>query len=117
VIEWGVVSTVGIGLVTVGGSMGGGAVFMVRHFLRASFATIDQLGAVLERLEKLERGISHMPSHLDIQSLGSRLGDVERGVAVAREAIDGVKAGMGRVEHMMGLLIEAGLDKEKAPRS
>jgi hypothetical protein len=116
-IDWGTVSTAVIAVVTAGGTIGGVAVGMIRHSLRASFATLGQFNTLSERVLTVEQQIRQMPNHQDIAVLGARLGDVERGVAVAREAIVGVKEGLSRVEHMMGLLLQAQLDNEKAQKS
>ncbi len=111
-IDWGTVSTAAIAVVTVGGVVAGIAQKMIRHALRGSFATIDQIGEVLGRLEKLERRFEQVPSSQSLAEFGVRLGGVEQGIAVARETIAGVREGLSRVEHMMGLLLESELRKE-----
>jgi|ERR1700724_1911558 hypothetical protein len=116
-IDWMTVSTAAMAAVTVGGVVIGVAQRMIRHTLRASFATIDQVVMVAGRLDAVERRIEQMPNSQSIQGFGVRLGGVEQNVAVARETISGVKEGLSRVEHMMGLLLEAELRKEEGAKS
>ena len=112
-VEWNTASVVAMAIVSVGSAISGSAALVIRHTLRATFATVGQVGSLSMRLTDVEKRLEQMPTHQDIAGLGTRLGAVEQGVAVARAEIGGVRDGVSRVEHMMGLLIKAGLDKEK----
>jgi hypothetical protein len=116
-IDWTTLSTTAIAAVTVGSVVVGVATRMIRHTLRASFATIGQVNLVVERLDAVERRLEQMPNSQSITGFGVRLGGVEQNIAVARETISGVKEGLARVEHMMGLLLEAELRKEEGAKS
>jgi hypothetical protein len=116
-IDWGTISTAAIAAVTVGSAVIAVATRMIRHTLRSSFATIPQLQAAVDRLEIIERRIERMPDASSMAAFGARLGGVEQSVAVAGATIIGVKEGLSRVEHMMGLLLESELRKEAGAKS
>lgn len=97
--------------------MVGVATRMIRHTLQARFATIASVNAVVDRLETIERRMEQMPNASSIAAFGARLGGVEQNIAVAAANIAGTKEGLSRVEHMMGLLLEAELRKEGSVKS
>lgn len=112
-IDWATISMVAMAVVAVGGVVTGVARAAIRHTLRLTFASVADLKDLSQRLAQVEQRIAAIPSHQDIAALRQQLTGLERTVAVTDEAVRGIRDGLGRVEHMMGLLVQAELEKEK----
>lgn len=96
-----------IGAIVVGSSaVGGAAIAYVRYRLSGDFARTSDVRDLGARMELIEAKISGMPSHEDMRLLTHRVGDLDRGVAVANANIAGALELMRRVEHQTGLLLE-----------
>lgn len=89
----------------------GTAVAVVRHMLRSDFVPRGTHSALEQRVNGLERQMATMPSEHDMADLTRRLGAVETGVAVVQTTVEGVNAGMKRVEHTVGLLLRHQLQR------
>ena len=52
--------------------------------------------------------------HVEIGQLFDRLRLVETGVEVVKEGMKGLNSGQARIEHQLGLIVQAQLEREKA---
>ena len=75
------------------------------------FVQLAQLMALTKRVEKLEEN-AHSPSTDDVREIEGRISAVEVSVGELRGDIRGVHDGINRVERLVSLLVEAGLQKE-----
>ncbi len=106
-IDWGMVSGVATAV-----ALGGGALVGVgQHVLRGWFVGHSQHRALAERVEEVEKRHASLPTQGAIDDFARRLSGVERDAAVIRAEMSGVNAGMKRVEHTVGLLLEHQLEK------
>lgn len=92
----------------------GVGLFILRSSLAGVFAERKALEALIARVTVVEQRVAQGPTGDDMRELYRRMGAVEVGVASAASGIEGVKSGVGRVEHMMGLLLQNELTKEKS---
>ncbi|MFG1466736.1 DUF2730 family protein [Xanthobacter sp. DSM 24535] len=65
------------------------------------------------RLSRLEMVTEKLPSRLDIEQLGLRLGAVERSTAVTAESTRGMEKMLGSVMHTANMLLENQLREER----
>lgn len=91
----------------------GALVAVVRHMLRSEFVPRAQYDGMEKRIAGVERRLGAIPSEHDINDLTRRLAAVETGVAVVQTTIEGVNAGLKRVERGVDLLTQYQLSKEK----
>lgn len=91
-----------LGLVTL---LGGSLIAWLRFRLAGDFARSGDVSALAARVTAMEQRLAQMPNHEDLRQLQSRVGDVERAVAVVAEKISGVAEIMKRVEHQTQLLV------------
>ncbi len=93
--------------------LGGIGLFMVRAALAGLFAERKAFEAVEARMTAVEKRLAEGPTGEDMRELYRRMGTVEVSVASATTAITGATAAIGRVEHMMSLLLQNELSKGK----
>jgi Protein of unknown function (DUF2730) len=92
--------------------VGGGAIAVVSRMLRSDFVTREEQNRLEARMTGVEKHVAGMPSDHDMGNLMQRLGKVETGVAVVQTTVEGVNAGLKRVEHTVGLLLDHQLRKD-----
>ena len=90
------------------------AVLAVQAWLGRQFATIGGMTALATRVTTLEGKADEAPRHEDVAEMEHRLNALEVMVGEMRAEVRGVREGVGRVEHMVTLLVEHGLRKEAA---
>ena len=93
--------------------IGGILLAFLRFKLAGDFAARPDLLATVARLTAVEQRLSTMPSHDDLRLLQSRVGELERAVAVVAERVGGVHEILKRVEHQTGLLVHHQLREGK----
>ena len=108
-IDWQQIGAL-LGVVVV---LGGIGAFLVRATLAGLFAERKAFEALERRMSSVEQRLAEGPTGEDMRELYRRMGAVEVSVASAATAISGVTAGVQRVEHMMGLLLQNELSKGK----
>ena len=59
----------------------------------------------------VERHINSLPAEHEVSDITRRLGSVEAGVGIVNTSIEGVNAGLKRVERIMDLLLQHQLEK------
>lgn len=106
---WEAVATVVSSMVVVGGAVAA----TVRHMLRADFVAQPDFAAVVRRVEGVEKHIGAMPSEAAFRALADKVGDVNTRVAVAQTTIEGVGAGLKRVEHTTSLMLDRMLERDQ----
>jgi hypothetical protein len=107
--EWRDVTGIGATSVIVGGVL----LAFLRFKLAGDFAAQHDLLSAVSRLTSVEQRLSTMPSHDDLRLLQSRVGELERAVAVVAERVGGVHEILKRVEHQTGLLVHHQLREGK----
>lgn len=80
---------------------------------RGMFAGRAAHAALADRVAAIEQAQRGAPTQSEMAALTARVAAVETGVAVTREAVDGVGAAIGRVEHLLDLLVENQLKQER----
>lgn len=126
-IEWNQILPI-IGVATV---LLAGVILYVRSKLDGVFAKTSDVaslrGEMEGRMEEMkgqieeargqiagvEKRLANMPDHADVRALDQRVAGVERGVAVVDAKLTGVVQGVGRVEHMVDLLVKHQMEGEK----
>jgi len=103
----------GAGILASSVIVGGGAVAVVRHMLKAAFVTRAQHETLERAVSGLRERLGALPNEHDVSDLTRRMGGVEKGVAVVQETARGMEAGLKRVEHTMGMLLQRMLEKDK----
>jgi hypothetical protein len=103
----------GAGILASAVIVGGGAVAVVRHLLKADFVSKAQHEALDRRVDNVEKHLVALPSAGEVRDLTGRLARVETGVAVAQTTIEGVNAGLKRVESLVRVLVDQGLRKSE----
>ncbi len=101
------------GILTTSVVVGTAVATTVRHMLRAEFVTRGQHGELERRMGTMEKHIVGVPSEHDVSDLTRRLGTMETGVAVSQASIEGVNAGLKRVEHLVQMLVDHQLRKRE----
>lgn len=104
-IEWGYLGSLA-GAASVGGTV---VLAAMQTWFSKRFASIDEVHALRTELAALKRDIQGMPRQADIVDVQHRLGVVEVGLGEMRGDIHGVRDGIGRVEHLLGLMVQAHL--------
>ena len=82
---------------------------------RGMFAGHAAHAALAARVSAVEQAQRGAPTQTEMAMLTARVAAVETGVAVTREAIEGVGAAVGRVQHTLDLLVENQLAQERRP--
>ncbi len=95
------------------------ALNLVRNGLRKDFVSVvdfSQLETRIsqnnDRLTTVENRMASAPTHADLKDMGKRIGDLEVATATNTATLSAVKEGVQRVEHVLTLLVNHGLDKE-----
>lgn len=96
----------GAGIAASMAMVGAAVVAVVRHMLRSEFVPRAQHDGLERRVMGMERHLANIPNEHDVNDLMRRLGNVETGVAVVQTTINGVNAGLNRVEHTVALVLE-----------
>jgi len=78
----------------------------VRRMLRSDFVTREEQNRLEARMTGVEKHMVGMPTDHEVTGLMQRMGKVETGVAVVQSTCEGVNAGLKRVEHTVGLLLD-----------
>jgi hypothetical protein len=78
----------------------------LQAWLSRRFASLEQVEAAEEELGRIAKRIEGVPAHEDFADMQRRMGMVEVAVGEVRSDIRGVRDGMNRVEHMVGLLVQ-----------
>jgi hypothetical protein len=78
----------------------------LQAYLSRRFATLDRVAATEAALGRMTKRIEGVPAHEDFADMQRRMGLVEVAVGEVRSDIRGVRDGMNRVEHMVGLLVQ-----------
>ena len=117
-------------LLGIGGTVFGGALAFIMSRAGNAFAPRKELadmdarlGGRLsaieaegeDRLRHIETELARTVKHDEIGQLFDRLRKVETGVAVSNQALEDVAKGVSRLEHQMGLILQAQLNREAAP--
>jgi len=97
------------------GTVSGLLIAYIRYSLGGDFAKTSDVAALAAKVTLLEQRIERMPSHEDMRSLGTRIGEVERGVAVVHAKVDGATELLKRIAHHTDMLMQHQLDEEKGP--
>lgn len=84
--------------------LGGLLLAFLRFKLAGDFAKASDVTALSGRLTAMEQRLTQMPSHDDLRALQSRVGGLEREVAVVGEKVSGLGQIMVRVEHQVNLV-------------
>jgi hypothetical protein len=101
------------------GSLGGSVVLLaMRAWLERWFATLKQVATLQQRLQGVEAGAKGVADHAEVVEIERKVNTLEVSVGELRAElhadIRGVREGIGRVEHMVTLLVENGLRQEAA---
>ena len=86
------------------GLLAGALISFVKFRLSGDFAKSSDIAALTNRLALLEIRLDRAPSHEDLKVLQARVGDLERGVAVVGEKVNGVGDILVRVERQVNLV-------------
>jgi hypothetical protein len=89
--------------------------WIARKVMSDAFTPLKHHEALGARVTVLEHKVDAAPRHSDFQALSARMGAMETSVAVVREAVEGVNAGVKRIEHMTDLLIRNQLLQKEEP--
>lgn len=112
-IEWNQV----VPLLALVGFLSAATIIYVRQKLDGVFARSSELVDMRDdmegRMEAMERRLANMPDHADVRALGTRMSNVESSVAVLGAEIRGLTVGIGRIEHMVDLLVKHQMEAEK----
>ena len=106
--NWTVMSSI----LAIGGTLGVLIYMVLRARLANDFVTRREYNDAMARLEKTEEAIKAVPSREDIGALRSQMAGVSERVAVVGASLDGLKSGMGRIEHQLDLMMTAQLERE-----
>jgi hypothetical protein len=99
------------GISTIAVIVGGILLAGLRFKLAGDFASRPDLVATVARVAALEQRLSTMPSHDDLRMLQTRVGELERTVAVVAERVGGVHEILIRVERQTTLLVQHKLEE------
>ncbi len=98
--------------VAVVGAIGGLLLRMMLARARGLFTPRASHDALSDRVAKVEQTQRGAPTQTEMAALTGRVASVETGVAVAQATLRGVSEGVGRVEHLLDLLVQHQLRKE-----
>lgn len=108
-------------LIGVAGVVAAAMLWLTRQMMRRDFATRQEHQVLSNRLTRVENRLETTATHDDVKALGAdvqrvagRLQEVETSVAVAYSDIRAVRESQTRTEHMVGLVLEHMLTKERA---
>lgn len=102
----------GVGILASATVVGGGAVAVVRHMLRADFVSHGQHDALERQVISLKERLGTLPSEHHVSDLTRRMGGVETGVAVVQTSVDGLSTGLKRVERVMDQMLQRLLQED-----
>ncbi len=94
------------------GAVGGFAARLMIGRARTLFAPLAGHAALTARVDRVEQTQRGAPTQTEMAGLTARVASVETGVAVAQATLKGVSEGVGRVEHMLDLLVQHQLRKD-----
>lgn len=95
----------------VGGLAGAARLLLGRA--RMIFTPVAHHAALVERVARVEETLKLAPTSADMSALTARVANVETGVAVSKETLNGVSAGITRVEKMVDMLVQHQLKKDE----
>jgi hypothetical protein len=93
--------------------IGGIGLVILRNSLRGVFVGVDSFEALEMRVAGVESHVKVAPTHVDIAQLANRVGGVEQRMEGVSESLSGLRDGVGRVEHMVDLLLQHQLREGK----
>lgn len=94
--------------------VGGGGLVVAQWWASTKFARLGHIAKLDAKITELEKLLRDAPVHEDVVDLERRLNALEVAVGEMRADLRGVREGIGRVEHMMTLLLENELRHEGA---
>lgn len=78
----------------------------VKYRLAGDFASRQDIQQVATRLGEMERTVALAPTHTDFAALSGRIGVVEGGVGAVRAELHGIRDGQRRIEGDLQIIKE-----------
>jgi hypothetical protein len=90
-----------------------GVVFlMVRTRLAGVFVSQKDFDALINRVSEVEGHMATLPSRQDVAQLAEKVSTISRELGSVGATVEGSSRAIGRVEHMMDMLIKQQLERE-----